>query len=105
MISSTNFRPEHYWEIKELPKHHIPVIYPLVGYKWEYKKYHGAPRDWIDPIEVARLAAELEAKNKENERLLQLKLENEKIQEEKRKQEEARILIGEDEDWDDMLNA
>lgn len=103
IISSENFQPGHYYKIKELPKRHIPLIYPLVHNKWEFKKYHGQPRDWVDPVEAARLAEEARLQALEEARLLQIQLDKEAAEAEKRKAEEMKELIGGDEEWDDML--
>jgi hypothetical protein len=104
-ISSGNFRPEHYYKVKEIPRHNIPIIYPLVPAKWEFKRYHGAPRDWIDPLEAIRLAEEARLKAEAGRiaaEELRLKLA---ADEEKRRDVERAALIGDDQDWDDMLDV
>jgi hypothetical protein len=103
IISSHNFQPGHYYKIKELPKRHIPLIYPLVHHKWEFKRYHGMPKDWVDPVEAARLAEEARLQALEEARLQKLKEEKEAEEAERRKAEEMKELIGGDEEWDDML--
>lgn len=103
IISSHNFQPEHYYKIKELPKRHVPLIYPLVHHKWEFKRYHGMPRDWVDPVEAARQAEEARLQALEEARLLKIQQEKEAEEAERRKEEEMKELIGGDEEWDDML--
>ena len=104
-ISSNNFEPANYFKVKEIDKKNVPIIYPLVPTKWEFKKYHGAPRDWIDPLERKRREEEELLRIAEEKRQQALLAEELARQEAIRKEEERNLLLGDEEDWDNMLNA
>lgn len=104
IMSSDNFTPEHFYKVKEISRKHVPIIYPLVPIKWEFRRYHGAPRDWIDPVEAARLAEEARLAAEAERLAAEQKAREEAEEAARRKEEETKALIGDDADWDDMLN-
>lgn len=106
--SSDNFQPQRWFLGKEITGFcgtHLPTLCPMVPIKWDFRKYHGANSTWVDPEELRRreLAAleEERLRKEEEEKAERARLE----QEERQRAADAAAFIGDDDEWDDMINA